>query len=158
MDRQCDTMDWRWTTSCQANSAWQAMTDVDRKTKTKNIVVRCLRPLPSSLLWAQVWQPEHGIASRRLAQLPSAMPMVDNEQPRQDRTDLLWCRPDVIPSWMRLLYDMSWGIMLELTLPRKQFITVFGRVVFGLGEKTISIPLPRLHKQARLNWIEYHVN
>ena len=32
---------------------------------------------------------EHGIASRRLAELPSAMMVVDNEQPRQDRTDFL---------------------------------------------------------------------
>ena len=98
--------------------------------------------LPSSLVWAKVWQPEHGIASRRLYQLPNAMPMVDNEQPRQDRTDFLWCRPDFIPSWMRLLYEMSWGMLLELTFPRKQFITVFGRVVFGLGENAFAFPWP----------------
>ena len=32
---------------------------------------------------------EHGSASIRVAQLPSAMLVVDNEQPRQDRTDFL---------------------------------------------------------------------
>ena len=98
--------------------------------------------LPSYLVWAKVWQPEHGIASIRLAQLPSAMLVVDNEQPRQYRTDFLWCRPDVIPLWMRLLYEMSWGMLLVLTFPRKQFITVFGRVVFGLRENAFSFPWP----------------
>ena len=53
--------------------------------------------LSSSLVCAKVWHPGHGIASRRLDQLPSAMLVVDNDQLRQYRTDLLWCRPDVIP-------------------------------------------------------------
>ena len=44
-----------------------------------------------------------GIASRRMAQLPSAMLVVDNEQPRQERINFLSCRPDVIPR----LYEMS---------------------------------------------------
>ena len=98
--------------------------------------------LPSSLAWAKLWQPEHGIASRRLAQLPSAMLVVDNEQPRIDWTNFLWRRPDVIHSWMRLLYEMSWGILLELTFPRIQFLTVFGNVVFALGEHAFAFPWP----------------
>ena len=35
---------------------------------------------------------------RCMAQLSSAILMVDNEQPCQERTDFLWYRPDVIPS------------------------------------------------------------
>ena len=98
--------------------------------------------LPSSSVWAKVWQPEHGISSRRLAQLPSAMLVVDNEQLGQYRINLLWCRPDVIPSRMRLLYEMSWGMLLELTFPRKQFISFTGRVVFDLGENSFAFPWP----------------
>ena len=40
-------MDCRWTTGCQAlvlNSASQFITDEDRHTKTKHIVLRCIRP------------------------------------------------------------------------------------------------------------------
>ena len=98
--------------------------------------------LSSSLVWAKVWHPEHGIASRPLDQLPSAMLVVDNDQPRQYRTDFLWCRPDVIHSWMRLLFEMSWGMLLELTFPRKKFITVFNGVAFGLEENALAFPWP----------------
>ena len=98
--------------------------------------------LPSSSVWAKVWQPEHEIASRRLTQLPSAMLVVNNEQLRQYRINFLWCRPDVIPSRMRLLYEMSWGMLLELTFPRIQVITFMGRVVFGLGENVFAFPWP----------------
>ena len=61
---------------------------------------------------------------------------------KHDRTDLFWWRPDVISSWMRLLYEMSWGMLLALTIPRKQFVTVFGREVFGLGDHASAFPWP----------------
>ena len=63
-------------------------------------------------------------------------------QPRQFRADFLWYRPYIIPSWMRLLYEMSWGMLMELIFPCKQFITVFDRVVFGLGEHAFTFPWP----------------
>ena len=88
-------------------------------------------------------------------QLPSAMLVVDNEQSCQDRTIFLWCRPDVTPSWMRLLFEMSWGMLLDLTFPRKKFITVFNGVAFGLGEHAFAFPWPDFTN--RLVWTGHEI-
>ena len=48
---------------------------------------------------------------------------------------------------------------LELIFPRKLFVFIFGRQS-GLRSRRacLRIPLTRLHKQARLNWAQYHLN
>ena len=94
-----------------------------------------------------------------MAQLPSVMLVVDNEQPCQDVKDrfiVVQTRHHPFVNETILRNELRNGVGVSVSMP-----TVRSRLrQSGLRSRRacIRIPLTLLHKQARLNWAQDHVN
>ena len=115
--------------------------------------------LPSSSVWANVWQPGHVITSRRLAQIPMECHAGGRQRsttPIQNRCIVVQARRHPFVNATTLRNELRNVVRVNISTQ-----TVHNSLrQSGLRSRTqcIRIPLTRLHKQAHLNWAHEHVN
>ena len=83
------------------------------------------------------------------------MTMVDNDQPRRDRTDVLYCRPDAVNATTQRNELMN---VVGVNISTQTVRNCLRQSDLRSRRACIRIPLTRFHKQASLNWEQDHVN
>ena len=110
-------------------------------------------------LWCEPTFDNQSMESYPDAQLPSAILVVDNEQPRQHRTDILRCRPGQMSSLVNantLRNELRNAVAINISTQTAHNRLRQSGIRFRRA--CICIALTRLHKQPHLNWAQYHVN